>query len=149
MNKFLNKLTDIELKQLLDSPELIKTELERRNNVERIADGSCFLVVFLDEGVYERMYLYKVLSHDEESDVMKVEYCLMQIDLYHNHCTNMDDAQLRQQLNDATISFKLEHHTFDYVKRVMEGIHEERHNKWQYDTNYLVKYLEHINTERL
>lgn len=149
MNTFLNKLTDIELKQLLESPELIKTELERRNNVERIADGSCFLAVFLDEGVYEHMYLYKVLSHDEESDVIKVEYCLMKIDLYHNHCTNMNDAQLRQQLNEATISFKLESHTFDYVKRAMINIQNVRHDKWMADCFLIMNYLEHINAERL
>lgn len=149
MNTFLNKLTDIELKQLLESPELIKTELERRNNVERIADGSCFLAVFLDEGVYECMYLYKVLSHDEDSDDMMVEYCIMQIDLYHNLCTHMDDAQLRQKLNDATISFKLEGHTFDYVKRAMINIQNVRHDKWKADCFLIMNYLEHINAERL
>lgn len=149
MNTFLNKLTDIELKQLLDSPELIKTELERRNNVERIADGSCFLAVFLDEGVYERMYLYKVLSHDEESDDMLVEYCIMQIDLYHNLCTHMNDAQLRQKLKDATIAFKLEGHTFDYVKRAMINIQNVRHDKWKADCFLIMNYLEHINAEKL
>lgn len=149
MNTFLNKLTDIELKQLLDSPELIKTELERRNNLERIADGSCFLAVFLDEGVYGRMYLYKVLSHDEDSDDMMVEYCIMQIDLYHNLCTHMNDAQLRQSLNDATISFKLEGHTFDYVKRAMINIQNVRHDRWLSDCNIIMNYLEHINAEKL
>ena len=149
MNTFLNKLTDIELKQLLESPELIKTELERRNNVERISDGSCFLAVFLDEGVYECMYLYKVLSHDENSDDMMLEYCIMQIDLYHNLCTHMTDAQLRQRLNDATISFKLESHTFDYVKRAMINIQNVRHDKWMGDCFLIMNYLEHINAEKL
>ena len=61
----------------------------------------------------------------------------------------MTDAQLRQRLNDATISFKLEGHTFDYVKRAMINIQNVRHDKWKADCFLIMNYLEHINAERL